>query len=68
MDFEKIYKMNEWEEGTPNWNEKTIIKNSFFRKRDFWEQEPEIANAVSKIVLGSPFVSENDDDLDITID
>lgn len=62
MNFEKIFR--EWEEGSPKFNDKMVIKNSFFKKRGFWEQEPEIANAVCRVVLNSNFSSDNFEDLD----
>jgi len=48
--FERVLKLDEWT--ASNKSEVDLIKNSFWHKRDFWEQEPQIANAVSDILFG----------------
>lgn len=57
-------KLKEWE-GTSNFSkEKEMLKQSFFHKKDFWEQEPDLANCVSKIILGFNAFSRDDDPFD----
>lgn len=47
--FKKI--LNEWEINR-NEPEVQMVKNSFWHKKDFWEQEPKLANAVSNLLFG----------------
>lgn len=51
--------LNEWEinRGGP---EVQMLKNSFWHKKGFWKQEPELANAVSNLLFGFN-VFDNDD-------
>ena len=43
--------LNEWEINR-NGLEVQMVKNSFWHKKDFWEQEPKLANAVSNLLFG----------------
>lgn len=43
--------LNEWEINM-NGPEVQMVKNSFWHKKDFWEQEPKLANAVSNLLFG----------------
>lgn len=64
MDFEKIYKMNEWTEGEPHYDSKIVIKNSFIKDKDWWEENVKVANAVSQLLFNfNQFVDPDDDDL-----
>lgn len=43
--------LNEWEINR-NGPEVQMVKNSFWYKKEFWEQEPKLANAVSNLLFG----------------
>ena len=43
--------LNEWEINR-NGPEVQMVKNSFWHKKEFWEQEPKLANAVSNLLFG----------------
>lgn len=55
--FKRI--LNEWEinRGGP---EVQMLKSSFWHKRDFWEKEPKLANAVSNLLFGFNAFDEDD--------
>lgn len=54
--------LNEWQPADKDFE---LIKDSFLRKRDFWEQEPELANAVARKIIGFKLFDTDDDELNI---
>jgi predicted HNH restriction endonuclease len=47
--FKKV--LNEWEINRSG-PEVQMVKNSFWHNKEFWEQEPKLANAVSNLLFG----------------
>lgn len=58
--FDRVMKLNEWEVGTKEDTE--LIKHSLFHKKEFWEQEPALANVVSRTIFKITMFDEGDED------